>query len=62
LEGGYDILAREKLIKAIDKHSEIGGYFIDGLHTNGFDASKCDESVVKSIIDHSLVIYYLFIY
>ncbi|CAO1324722.1 unnamed protein product [Diamesa hyperborea] len=55
LEGGFSERDRGRMIENLkDRESDIGGYFIDGLHTNGADACVVDKEALKDIVQHSV--------
>ncbi|KAJ6636688.1 Queuine tRNA-ribosyltransferase accessory subunit 2 [Pseudolycoriella hygida] len=51
IEGGYNLRHREEYIKEILVHnSDIHGYFLDGLHSNGFTATSLTIDNIKEIV------------
>lgn len=54
IEGGYSIQYREatiKLINAYENQEIIGGYFLDGFHSNGDTAEQIDSNKVCEIVE-----------
>ncbi|XP_055315394.1 queuine tRNA-ribosyltransferase accessory subunit 2 [Sitodiplosis mosellana] len=54
IEGGYSIQNREatiKLLNAYENQEIIGGYFLDGFHSNGNSANQVDSNKVCDIIE-----------
>lgn len=53
IEGGYSAYQRQEMIKSLNDYEDqdiIGGYFIDGFHTNGESAFKVNNSAVCDIV------------
>lgn len=54
IEGGYSLLYREAAIKSINEHENqdlIGGYFLDGFHSNAESANQIDSTMVCTIVE-----------
>lgn len=55
IEGGYNLIEREKSIKFMMQHDEqIGGYLIDGLHLNGAGVVNLEYKNMEEVIKHSI--------
>lgn len=55
VEGGYNEWERKKFIEHLKEHEkEIDGYFIDGLHRNGHEATNLQSSSLIQIVDNTL--------
>ena len=55
IEGGYSEHERRKSVEHMKQHDEkIIGYFIDGLHRNGHDATSLDSTKVNEIVNYTL--------
>lgn len=49
IEGGFNVLARETMIRHMQQ-PEVGGYFLDGFHTNGITATTLQFEAIKPIV------------
>jgi queuine tRNA-ribosyltransferase subunit QTRTD1 len=55
VEGGYNEHERRKSVEHLKQYDEkLSGYFIDGLHRNGPDATSLDSSKVNEIVKTTL--------
>lgn len=55
VQGGFNEHERKRSIKYLSEHEDqIFGYFIDGLHRNGHEATLIDQSALKSIVTTTL--------
>lgn len=51
VEGGYSTQYREATIKYLNDYQDIiGGYFLDGFHSNGDTAHQVNENKVCEIV------------
>ena len=51
VQGGFSEFDRKKFIKHLAKHEDkIFGYFIDGLHRNGHEATLIDQQALRNIV------------
>lgn len=54
IEGGYSLQYREAAIKTINESEYqdlVGGYFLDGFHSNGESANQIDATMVCTVVD-----------
>lgn len=55
IEGGFNEFERKKAVEHLNQHSnEIDGYFIDGFHRNGHEATSLTLSVLSPIVESTL--------
>lgn len=55
VQGGFSEVDRKKFIKHLAEHEDqIFGYFIDGLHRNGHEATLIDIKALKDIVKISV--------
>jgi len=55
VEGGYNEHERRKSVEHLKHHDDkIMGYFIDGLHRNGQDATSLNSSKVNEIVESTV--------
>lgn len=55
VQGGYSEFERKRCIKHLMKHDDqIFGYFIDGLHRNGHEATLADQKALRDIVKTTL--------
>lgn len=53
ITGGYSSIYREEFIVALNSKNVqhlIGGYFLDGFHTNGDTATKLENENVENVV------------
>ncbi|XP_043462948.1 queuine tRNA-ribosyltransferase accessory subunit 2 isoform X2 [Leptopilina heterotoma] len=53
VEGGYEIIEREKCIKYL-KNKDLLGYVIDGLHRNGPETAAIKYEEINKIMQHTI--------
>lgn len=57
VQGGFNELERKKSIEFLKKFEDtIFGYFLDGLHRNGHEATTIDQSALKEIVKSTVSI------
>lgn len=49
IEGGFNVLSRETMIRHMQQ-PEVGGYFLDGFHTNGSTATTLQIDTIETIV------------
>jgi queuine tRNA-ribosyltransferase subunit QTRTD1 len=55
VQGGFSEFERKRCIKHLSEYDEqIFGYFIDGLHRNGHEATLTDQKALKDIVQTTL--------
>lgn len=55
VEGGFNEFERKKAVEHLKKYeSEIDGYFIDGIHRNGHEATSLQFSTIKEIVEKTV--------
>lgn len=55
VQGGFSEFERKRCIKHLMEHDEqIFGYFIDGIHRNGHEATLTDQQALRSIVKTTL--------
>lgn len=54
VQGGFNQWERKRMTEHVKQHDDIiGGYFIDGLHRNGHEATSLDLKDLKEIVGYT---------